>query len=261
MPGHEYDEYTGFADRLADCARRIIRAEFLKPVRILDKHDGSPVTHIDQAVEDELRTLIQSHYPQHGISGEERGDTRLESEFIWILDPVDGTLPLLAGIPVFGTLIALLHHHRPVIGIIDMPVTGERWLGVEGRPTFRNGEAVRVRSCADLATALLSTSNPDYYGDSDRPALQSLREACRWTVYGGSCLAYGRLASGWIDLGIDVQFAIHDYLALVPVIRGAGGVISDWQGAELSFNSGDRIVAAGDHRVRDRALQVLQNLA
>jgi len=118
-----------------------------------------------------------------------------------------------------------------------------------------------VRACPALAAALMSTSNPDYFNEADQPALQGLRSACRWTVYGGSCLAYGQLANGFIDLGFDVQFAIHDYLALVPVIKGAGGVISDWKGNELNFLSGDRIIATGDPRVHAQALQVLGDLA
>jgi fructose-1,6-bisphosphatase/inositol monophosphatase family enzyme len=169
-------------------------------------------------------------------------------------------LPFLAGIPVYGTLIALLRDRAPVLGVIEMPATAERWIGCQGRPTTRNGEPVRARPCAALADALVSTSNPDFYGAADVSALERLKAATRWTVYGGSCMAYAQIASGRIDVGIDVAFDPFDYLALVPVIEGAGGVISDWAGAPLTLDSGDRLIAAGDARTRDQALQLLANL-
>ncbi len=239
-------EFLTFAERLADASGAMIREAMDRAVTGQTKGDGSPVTAIDQGVEDRIREMILETYPDHGVVGEERGASSPDSEFVWVLDPIDGTLPFLAGIPVYGTLIALLRKKAPLLGVIDMPATGERWVGCEGLPTTRNGAPVSVRACGDLSSALLSTSNPDYYGEADLPALQRLKAATRWTVYGGSCMAYAQIASGRIDIGIDVAFDPFDYLALVPVIRGAGGVITDWDGNPLTLGSGDRLVAAGD---------------
>ena len=253
-------EFLSFAETLADASRAIILEAVRKPFDLEIKGDGSPVTAVDQGVEDRLREMIAEAYPDHGIVGEERGASSPERELVWALDPIDGTLPFLAGIPVYGTLIALLRDRAPVLGVIEMPATAERWIGCQGRPTTRNGEPVRARPCAALADALVSTSNPDFYGAADMSALERLKAATRWTVYGGSCMAYAQIASGRIDVGIDVAFDPFDYLALVPVIEGAGGVISDWAGAPLTLDSGDRLIAAGDARTRDQALQLLANL-
>jgi len=253
----ELDELRAFSERLAEASRGLIRESAGGAVQSQTKGDGSPVTAIDQGVEDRLREMIAEAYPDHGIIGEERGASFPERELVWALDPIDGTLPFLAGIPVYGTLIALLRNKAPLLGVIDMPATGERWIGCEGLPTTRNGAAVSVRPCEDLGQALLSTSNPDFYGEADAPALERLKAATRWTVYGGSCMAYAQIASGRIDVGIDVAFDPFDYLALVPVVEGAGGVISDWAGAPLTLDSGDRLIAAGDARIHDQALKIL----
>jgi len=248
-----------FAESLADASRAVIRDVGRTPVRGDSKGDGSPVTAIDKAVEDRLRDLIAAAYPDHGIVGEERGVTAPDSEFVWVLDPIDGTLPFMAGLPVYGTLIALLHNRAPLLGVIEMPATQERWIGYKGRPTCLNGQPVQVRSCPSLAEAMLSTSNPDFYSGEDLPALQRMKAATCWTVYGGSCMAYAQIASGRIDVGIDVAFDVFDYLALVPVIEGAGGVISDWAGEALTLDSGDRLIAACNPEIHRQALDILNN--
>ena len=257
VPADELEQLIRFAERLADASREILLSASAQRPRAEVKDDSSPVTTVDRAVEDRLRDMIAREYPDHGIVGEERGAAAPERDTVWVLDPIDGTLAFLAGIPVFGTLIALLRDGVPAIGVIDLPVTGARWVGCEGRPTTHNGEAVRARPCAELSTALLSTSNPDFYGDAEFEAFERLKSAARWTVYGGSCLAYAQIASGRIDLGIDTGLDPVDYCALVPVIRGAGGAITDWQGAALSLHSGSRVLAAGDPRAHARALEIL----
>ncbi len=251
------DELAEFAGRLADAGGPVIRRAHQGGFSTEAKADGSPVTDVDRAVEDRLRAMIAMFCPDHGIVGEERGATAADDGPVWVIDPIDGTLPFLAGIPVFGTLIALLEDGVPLIGVIDMPATEERWLGCRSRPTTRNGVTVSVRPCGGLADALMSTSNPDFYGADDGVAFARLKAAVRWTVYGGSCLAYAQLASGRTDLGIDVALDPFDYLALVPVIEGAGGVISDWRGAPLTMASGSRILAAGDARRHAEALAIL----
>ena len=252
-------EFLTFAGRLADASGPLIRDAHRDGFAAEAKGDGSPVTDVDRAVEDRLRAMIAAAHPSHGVVGEERGATAADGGPVWVIDPIDGTLPFLAGIPVFGTLIALIEDGAPLIGIIDMPATRERWIGCEGMATTRNGEPVNVRACEDLSAALLSTSNPDFYGEADYLALQRLKAVARWTVYGGSCMSYAQIASGRIDIGIDVAFDPFDYLALVPVIRGAGGVITDWGGNPLTLGSGDRLVAAGDSRIHAQVLAMLAN--
>lgn len=250
-------QFAEFAGRLADGSRARIHALNSEAFQTHKKGDGSPVTAVDQAVEDGIREMIAAEWPDHGIVGEERGASSPDSEFVWVIDPIDGTLPFLAGFPVYGTLIALLRNGSPILGVADMPGTRERWVGGNGLPTTRNGKPVRVRPCAELSAALLSTSNPDFYGAEDFEAFERLKPQCRWTVYGGSCMAYAQIASGRIDVGIDVEFDPFDYLALVPVIEGAGGIITDWEAKPLTLKSGGRLIAAGDRRMHARALDVL----
>ena len=255
----QFETYSAFAQDLAEASRQIIATAVRKPFDLEIKQDLSPVTTVDKAVEDRIRALIQQTYPDHGILGEERADTNPQAEFKWIIDPIDGTLPFLAGLPVFGTLIALVQDEVPVIGVIDMPMTKDRWVGCEGAQTTRNGQVVTTRACDDLSKALITSSNPNFWDDTDRPVLTRLNEAARWGVYGGSCMAYGQIASGRIDVGIEVNYDIHDYLALVPVIQGAGGVITDWTGAPMTLRSGDRFVAAGDQRAHAATLKIVSD--
>jgi histidinol phosphatase-like enzyme (inositol monophosphatase family) len=257
VPARETERLAAFANRLADASRELIAKVARQSVRSEVKADGSPVTRIDRAVESRLRDMIADEHPDHGVVGEEHGAQMPDREFVWVLDPIDGTLPFLAGIPVFGTLIALARDGTPVLGVVDMPVTGERWVGGEAMPTTRNNEPVGVRSCAGLDEALLSTSNPDLYSSDERETFERLKAKTRWCVYGGSCLAYAQIASGRIDVGIDGGLDPFDYCALVPIILGAGGVISDWQGTSLTLHSGSRILAAGDPKVHTQALRVL----
>ena len=215
MNASELKRFAECGLRAVDVSGDLIREYTCKPFHVEVKGDGSPVTSVDQAVEDQMRQIIAAEHPDHGILGEERKAFAPDSEFVWVIDPIDGTLAFLAGIPVFGTLLALLHNGVPVLGIIDMPMTAERWIGAEGLQTTRNGKPVRSRPCADLSMALMSTSNPDYYDRTNAPALEWLKKATRCAVYGGSCMFYARIASGRVDICIEVQFQIYDYLALI----------------------------------------------
>ncbi len=253
----DLQEFSDFAQSLADASRAIISDAVQRPYELEIKPDQSPVTAVDKAVEDKIRQLINDRFPDHGVLGEERADTNPQAEFKWIIDPIDGTLPFLAGLPVFGTLIALVQGEGPIIGVIDMPMTRDRWVGCQGQVTTRNGSDVRCRPCASLTEAMMASSNPNFWPQSDRATLGRMTGATRWGVFGGSCMTYGQIASGHIDVGIEVGYDIHDYLALVPVVQGAGGVISDWAGAPLTVASGDRFVAVGDQRLHQQTLKVL----
>ncbi|MCG8451245.1 MAG: inositol monophosphatase family protein [Pirellulales bacterium] len=249
--------YAAFAERLADASRAIILEAVDRPRAVQIKPDASPVTETDCAVEERLRQMIGREYPDHGVMGEEFADRDLAAEWVWVLDPIDGTKAWIAGLPVYGTLIALARDGVPVLGVIDHPATGERWLGGRGLGARLNGQPIAVRSCGRLADALLCTSTPDHYKGADRAAYERLTGAVCWTSYGGSCYAHARLATGYLDLGFEAAHDPVDYCAIAPVVEAAGGVITDWEGAPLTIRSGRRFLAAGDRNIHAQALEIL----
>ena len=253
-------EFLEFAHELAETSGALIRDAFRQPHSVEIKDDASPVTQTDKAVESRLREHISTRYPQHGILGEEYDDTQVNAELVWVIDPIDGTKQFAAGLHTFATLIALAHEGKPVLGIIDQPVASERWVGVAGAGTTFNGKAVRTRPCEQLTDAVLATSAPDYFDAQAAPAYQRLHETTRWSLYGAGCHAYGQMASGGIDIGIEAEHGAHDFCALVPVIDGAGGTITDWQGDPLTIHSEDRFIAAGDPRIHRQALELIESM-
>jgi histidinol-phosphatase len=204
-----------------------------------------------------MRQLIAARFPDHGIIGEEFGREREDAEFVWVLDPIDGTKSFIAGVPLFGTLIALAQHGRPILGIIDQPILHERWVGAAGRPTLFNGAPIRVRPCPSLETATLFATSPDMFIGSDQTAFGHVASAAKLVRFGADCYAYGLLALGFIDLVIESSLKPYDFSAMLPVIEGAGGVASDWRGSRLTVASDGRVVVAGDRRTHQAALQLL----
>jgi len=251
--------FIDLAQHMADVSGEILRRSFQKSNIFTDKSDASPVTEIDLAVERAIRGMIQDAYPEHGIIGEEFGDLRRDAEYVWVIDPIDGTKAFIAGIPVFGTLIALAHNGEPFLGIMDQPILRQRWVGVDGAGTMLNGSPVHVRKCGDISEALIDVASPEFFKGEDRKAFDRLRKAVKWAVYGGSCYAYGMLSAGFLDIGLEVEHEPPDYCALVPIVKNAGGVITDWQGGPLTINSGIRFIAAGDHGVHEKALGLLNS--
>lgn len=249
--------YIDFAHELADASGAIIRGHFRTPFPVEDKDDASPVTVADREAERAMRELIAQRCPGHGIVGEEFGNHRPDAAEVWVLDPIDGTRAFVAGKPIFGTLIALLRDGRPVLGVIDQPVLGERWVGAAGVGSRFCREAARTRSCGGIDRAILNTTSPALFAGADREAFTRLSESVRSTTYGGDCYAYGLLASGHIDLVVEAGLKTYDFCALVPVVDGAGGRITDWTGRPLGPDSDGRVIAAGDPRVHEEALELL----
>jgi inositol-phosphate phosphatase/L-galactose 1-phosphate phosphatase/histidinol-phosphatase len=250
-------EFVEFAMRLVDAAGAVIRRYYRASLTIESKADASPVTIADRQAEQVLREMIRAAYPDHGIEGEEFPGERLDAEFVWWLDPIDGTKSFVVGRPLFGTLIALTRAGRPVLGVIDQCILRERWVGVAGERSTWNGQPIRVRACPALEQAVLSVTSPQMFTGEQRAAMARLENAVRFPVYGGDCYAYGLLAMGFIDLIVEADLDAHDFMALVPVIEGSGGLVTDWQGAALTPASDGRIVAAGDPGVHERALKLL----
>ncbi len=238
------------AHRLADTAGALVRRYFRQPCAVDIKPDKSPVTLADRAVEAALRETLEKEFPDHGIIGEEFGSVRAEADYVWVLDPIDGTRAFMAGKPTFGTLIALLHKGTPVLGLIDQTIVQDRWLGARGHLTTHNGAPAKTRSCTALATASIATTGPSYFKPVELQAYERVRSMSATSLWGGDCYNYGLLASGHIDVVIESGLKLHDFAALVPVINGAGGLICDWHGAPLTHcatgHSSGQVLALGD---------------
>ncbi|ALJ16003.1 MULTISPECIES: histidinol-phosphatase [Sphingopyxis] len=236
------------AHRLADAAGAAIRPLFRSAWAHEAKADASPVTEADRAAEAAMRRLLDAEAPRDGIIGEEYGAERTEASRQWVLDPIDGTVSFMAGRPIFGTLIALLQDGWPVLGIIDQPIAGERWVGAVGQPTLFNGRPVRTRSCRTLGEAVLATTGPQYFSDHDGEHFMALaaKTSHKRMVFGGDCYNYGLLASGHIDMVVEAGLKLHDFAALVPVVEGAGGTMCDWNGDPLNADSAGHVIALGD---------------
>ena len=258
MAGASYREFEALAHRLADAAGEIQRRYFRSPVSVETKADDSPVTIADRESEAVMRELIATAYPGHGILGEEHGRDRIDAEFVWVLDPIDGTKSFITGRPLFGTLIALAHGGRPVVGMIDQSILRERWVGVAGAGSAHNGRPIRVRPCPRLADAVLFATSPTMFkAGAENDAFDRVQKAVRLPMYGGDCYAYGLLAMGFADLVVEASLQPYDFMALAPVIAGAGGLLTDWQGNSLELGSSGQVVAAGDQRVHAEALALL----
>ena len=251
------DEFVAFAHRLADAAGAVARRYFRTPVAVDTKPDASPVTIADREGESAMRALIAETYPAHGILGEEHGARDTGADYVWVLDPIDGTKSFISGIPLFGVLIALMRAGRPILGIIDQPISRERWLGLVGAPTTLNGAPVKVRACPALDKAALFATTPEMFQGDDALAFARLKQRVRLVRHGADCYAAGLLAMGFIDLMVESTLKPYDYCALIPVIEGAGGIITDWAGRPLGLASDGRIAAAGDARAHKAALAAL----
>lgn len=242
------DTDIALAQRLAEAAGAAIRPFFRGEIGLETKADASPVTLADRAAEEAMRRILAAESPRDGIVGEEFGSTREGASRTWVLDPIDGTVSFAAGRPIFGTLIALLRDGFPVIGVIDQPIAGERWVGAAGRPTTFNGAEVRTRPCRDLGDAVLASTGPQYFDDHSAGHFMALaaKTAHKRMVWGGDCYNYGLVASGQIDLVCESGLKLHDFAALVPVVEGAGGTMADWNGDPLHAGSEGHVIALGD---------------
>lgn len=246
-----------FSERLADISRAMLRAAAKDAPRVDLKQDASFVTATDRAVEARLREEIHAAFPDHGILGEEHGSERLDAEFVWVLDPIDGTAAWIAGIPVYGTLIGTARGGRPFTGVIDLPATAERLTGIAGRGAWHDGVPIRCRKGTALADAYMTSSNPRFVPEPDRAPFARLDGAVRFTQYGGSCYAYACLARGRTDLAVDAGFDTYDLFAPAAIVEGAGGVVTDWTGVPIDLNWHGRVVSAGDAGLHRQALDLL----
>jgi histidinol-phosphatase len=255
--------YVEFAHVLADISAEAILPYFRKPMSIANKAGASgfdPVTPADRAAERAIRKAVAARFPDHGIVGEEYAAVAGKGRYRWLIDPIDGTRAFITGSPLWGTLIGLLEGPRPLLGLMNQPFTGERFWS-DGRAARWRGPGgkvrrLRTRSCARLGDATLTSTHPDLFSAAEAARFKALKSRVRMTRYGGDCYGYCLLAAGFIDIIVEAGLKPHDVAPLVPIIEGAGGRITTWNGAPAA--QGGRIVAAGDSRVHREALALLE---
>jgi myo-inositol-1(or 4)-monophosphatase len=251
---------TGFLDRLADAAGAAILPHFRSRIAVENKKSGAfdPVTAADRNAEAAMRRLINQTYPDHGIIGEEYGVENEGAELLWVLDPIDGTRSFIGGIPLWGVLIGLLVEGRPTLGMMAQPFTGERFIGNTREAWYSRAGAVSpltARPCPSLADAILFTTTPVLFQGDERDAYQRAEKAVRMARYGTDCYGYCMVAAGNADLVIEAGLQTYDVAALIPIVEGAGGRMTDWQGGSAA--QGGKVVAAGDPRLHDLAMAKL----
>ncbi len=265
LPPEQLIEFLQFAHTLADAAGAAILPFFRAAPSEYNKSSGGgfdPVTEADHAAETAMRQLIRQHYPDHSIFGEEEGLDQRESKFTWVLDPIDGTRAFLTGIPLWGTLIALNDGTGPVLGLMDQPFTGERFVASAlGASLQHRGQAfpLRTRPCKTLADARLQCTHPGMFHGAERAAFDELQARVQLTRFSGDCYAYCMLALGCIDLVVESGLQPYDVQALIPIVTYAGGIMTNWRGGDCS--KGGQVIAAGDHRVYEAALAILASAA
>lgn len=256
-------EFVAFAHTLADSAGKAILPHFRKTIAVDNKADAAsfdPVTAADRNAELEMARLIAESFPDHGLIGEEFGTRGAGARYRWVLDPIDGTRAFIMGWPMWGTLIGLLDGETPILGMMDQPFTEERfWFDGQATRFRRAGgtaSQIATRKCPQLADAILATTHPDLFADgAERDGFDRIKGKARMTRYGGDCYSYCLVAAGFVDLVVEAGLKPHDVVALIPIIEGAGGRMTTWDGKPAA--SGGCIVAAGDPALHEAALRVL----
>jgi len=254
-------DFASFVGTLATHSGDAILPFFRTSLAALDKSTNGafdPVTEADRAGEVAMRRLINAHFPSHGIVGEEFGTERGDAEYVWVLDPIDGTRAFICGLPMWGTLIGLTRRGKPVYGMMHQPFSRERFSGDCQAARYEGpagGRELRVRDCASVSAAVISTTHPGAMALPERRRFERLEARARMSRYGGDCYGYAMLAAGHIDLVVEAGLKPYDIVAIIPIIQGAGGIVTSWTGDDCS--GGGTVIAAGDKRVHEEALAIL----
>ncbi|MBI4724161.1 MAG: histidinol-phosphatase [Rhodomicrobium sp.] len=256
-----FDALLETAHKLADAASAITLQHFRNNF-VADHKGGSlfdPVTAADRGAESAMRDVLAREFPGHGIVGEEFGSVNEGADYVWTLDPIDGTRAFILGLPLWGTLIGLQHEGKPVLGIMDQPFIGERFWNDSGAAWYRGPKGIvrcNTRPCGDLSRALLTATSPDMFEGESEARFNALAQAVRMRRFGGDCYAYCMLALGHIDIVAEAQLKPFDIVPLIPIVEKAGGVVTDWDGGDAS--SGGRCLACGDPSLQSAALSLLK---
>lgn len=249
-----------FASDSADGAAQIAMGHFRHRLEVDYKSDRSPVTVADRSIEAYLRARIADAYPDHGILGEEEAPHNMDRRYVWVIDPIDGTKSFVTGHPLFGGLIGLLENGVPCLGQIDMPALSERFYASHHEPTTLNGSPCRTSGCTKIDEAFAYTTDPTLFSGVRQPVFDQMLDHARLTRFGGDCYCYALLATGHCDLVVETGLEPYDYLPVVEVIRGAGGVITDWLGEPLTVASNGDVVAAATPELHAAVLEHLRPL-
>jgi len=251
------EEFISFANILADESAKVIMEYFRQTFTIENKDDDTPVTIADKKSELKIRELINKAYPSHGILAEEFDNTNLDSEYIWVIDPIDGTRSFIAGHKDFGTLIALLYKKKPVLGIINCPAHNERWIGVENQITTLNGEKIKTSQKKSIEDCYTITTGLYLEDEIFRNSFENIINKSKYYRLGGDCYMYGMLSSGLVDIVFEDTLKAHDYMALVPVIQGAGGVITDKYNNPITLDSDGSVLATANSLIHNQAINMI----
>ncbi len=264
---NDLHRYKAFAETLADLARPITRRYFRSDLKVIDKPDATPVTLADMEIEARLREEIAKTFPDHGILGEEEEPKNIDAEYVWVIDPIDGTKAFTVGKPQFGTLVGLCKNGEPVVGVIDQAITDERWVGVKGEGAWFNGAPMRTNAdgtkreskhLLPLSETIVLATSPDIFSGTTSIAFAQLKRACKGVYYGGDCYNFALIAQDHGAIVVEAGLKTVDFIALVNPIVEAGGYVCDWQGRPLTMASDGTIVAAANRRLADDVLKVIQ---
>ncbi len=254
-------QYMDFANKLADASGDILRRWFTTNISTSQKADLSPVTEADREVEQKIRSMIEYTSPEHGIIGEEFGNIRPDSPYQWIIDPIDGTKSFIAGYPIFTTLISLFYNNKPLLGIIDQPILRERWAAITGEKTLFNGSPLpALATQKTLEEANIATTSLTYFTTEELLKFNKLKEKSATVIHGGDAYAYAMLANGKIDIVIDAGLKPYDFCALISIIEGVGGIISDWAGNPLTPASDGRVIACKNKLLHKEATRIISQI-
>jgi inositol-phosphate phosphatase / L-galactose 1-phosphate phosphatase / histidinol-phosphatase len=259
--------YKAFAEHLAELARPIARRYFRSDLKVIDKPDATPVTLADMEIEARLREEIGKTFPDHGILGEEEDPKNIDAEYVWVIDPIDGTKAFTVGKPQFGTLVGLCKNGEPIVGVIDQAITDERWVGVKGECAWFNGAPIRRDASGRSLTGkhktrlkdtIVLATTPSMFEKQKRKQIDVLISACKGFYWGGDCYNYALLAQGYVALVVETELKCVDFVALVNPIVESGGVICDWLGKPLTMASDGSVIAAATQALADEVLAVIQ---
>lgn len=241
-----------------EIASKISKKYFRKNFDVNVKDGNYPVTAVDLKIEQEIRTIIKKHYESHGVIGEEFPSYGENNEYVWVIDPIDGTVAFTTGKPTFSTLIALLKDGQPILGIIDQAILNERFIGVQGHGAWLNGQKLQTSNCSTFRMARLNATTPYMFKtEYEKNAFAKLQKEVRVTSFGGDSYAYGLLASGHIDIIMEADLKYYDVASVIPIIEESGGVITDWQGNAINKDFKGQCLVTANKTLHKLVLEII----